>query len=351
MSHAHRHPSFTGTIVAALLWGSMLGCGTGDHGYSLPVSDDDDGGGGGAFGGADASAAGPLGAHIEANQMTVTIVTVGCAGDCADVRAVATGGHPPYTFAWSDGVTSAAREVCPTSDTTYGVKVTDTGSGGEFARAPATANASVTATALDCADGGTTADGGPSTPETGFHWVHWASQTLGTPGSATGTLLPSSGAITVTYAGEVYQPLLPLQQVDYFVPATTYTSPTVGNPPTEADGLIVQQGGTSTVDTLTFSRPVTNPVFAIMSLGNSQDGTACFYEFGAYGETFTILQQGMGERAGPGTLVDVDGGLTGNDGDGLVQLNGTFSKIEWTDPIVGCEGFGVHGFTVGVAGP
>jgi hypothetical protein len=88
-----------------------------------------------------------------------------------------------------------------------------------------------------------------------------------------------------------------------------------------------------------------------MSLGNSQDGTACFYEFGAYGESFTILQQGMGEMAGPGTLVDDDGGLTGNDGDGLVQLNGTFSTIQWTDPVVACEGFGDHGFTVGIGGP
>jgi hypothetical protein len=339
------------TSVRALIPVLLLGCGSAERGYSLPVSADDDGGAG-EFGGADANAAGALGAHIEQDQMTVTIVTVACAGDCAEVRAVATGGHPPYAFAWSDGVMTADREVCPTSHTTYDVKVTDTGSGGEFARAPATANASVTASALACTDGGAM-EGGPPVAETGFHWVHWGNQTTGNPGgAATGTLLPAAGAITVTYAGEIYQPLLPVQPVDYFVPATTYTCATVGNPPLQADGLIIQQGGTpTTVDTLTFSQPVTDPVFAIMSLGNSQDGTACFYEFGAYGETFTILQQGMGEMAGPGTLMDVDGGLTGNDGDGLVQLKGTFSKIEWTDPIVGCEGFGVHGFTIGIAGP
>ncbi len=274
-----------------------------------------------------------------------------CAGECADVQAVATGGHPPYSFSWNDGSTNPMRRVCPTSNTSYDVKVSDTGTAGEFPRPPETVDVPLAANVLACADGGALGDGGAVAPESGFHWVHWSSQTVGNPGSATGTLLPSPGAITVTYAGEIYQPILPTQATDYFVPATTYTCQAVANPPTEADGIILQSGGTSTVDTLTFSRPVTNPVFAIMSLGNSQDGTACFYEFGAFGESFTILQQGMGEMAGPGTLVDVDGGLTGNDGDGLVQINGTFSTIKWTDPIVGCEGFGDHGFTVGVGGP
>jgi hypothetical protein len=110
-----------------------------------------------------------------------------------------------------------------------------------------------------------------------------------------------------------------------------------------ADVLACPDAGPTTVDTLTFSRPVTNPVFAIMSLGNSLLGANCIYAFGAFGETFTILQQGMGEMAGPGTLTNDDGGLRGDDGDGLVQLNGTFSSIKWTDGPAGCEGFGVHG--------
>jgi hypothetical protein len=337
----------SGTLaVAPLLTALMLGCGGAGHDYSLPVGFDDAGGG---FAGGDAGAAGALGAHIEENHVTVTFVTLSCAGDCADVQAVATGGVPPYSFSWNDGTTNPARHVCPSSSASYSVKVTDTGSGGELPRPPEVVDASLTANVLACGDAGT--DGGVTAPETGFHWVHWASQTVGNPGAATGALLPASGTITVTYAGEVYQPFLPTQPMDYFLPATTYTSAAVGNPPTEDDGIILQQGGTATVNTLTFSQPVTNPVFAIMSLGNSQDGTACFYEFGAYGESFTILQQGMGVMAGPGTLVDADGGLTGNDGDGLVQLDGTFSTIKWTDPIVGCEGFGDHGFTVGIGGP
>ena len=177
----------------------------------------------------------------------------------------------------------------------------------------------------------------------------------GSPGSVAGVLLPPSGAITVTYSGEVYAALLPglagtqtTTGTNYFTPASTYTCATVGNPPI-LPGIVMQQGGTTQVDSLTFSRPVTNPVLAIMSLGNYEFGIQSRFEFGAYGESFTVLQQGMGSMAGPGTLADVDGGLQGNDGDGLVQINGTFTTIQWTDPVG--ESPGVHGLTVGIAGP
>ena len=100
------------------------------------------------------------------------------------------------------------------------------------------------------------------------------------------------------------------------------------------------------MDTLTFSSPVTNPVFAIVSLGNGIDNTTCVYDFGAYGERFLILQDGAGSMGGPGTLTDVDGGLTGTEGDGLMQLIGTFTTIRWTDPVA--ETSGGHAFTIGI---
>jgi hypothetical protein len=329
------------------------GCGTSRPADSLTVGSDSNGSSGGPFtGAADAGDLGAFDAHIEENHMKITFVTVGCTGPCADVNAVAMGGFPPYSYAWSDGPTGPARRVCPTSNTSYHVKVSDTGTTGEFARSPESVDVSVGADVVACPDAGSTGTVGDAGPEPGFHWAHWVTpEPPGNPATATATILAPSGAIAVTYVGEIYMPILASQPTDYFVPASTYTCSTVGNRPTEADGLVLQQGGTTTVDTLTFSRPVTNPVFAIMSLGNSQLGANCIYAFGAFGETFTILQQGMGEMAGPGTLTDDDGGLRGDDGDGLVQLNGTFSSIKWTDGPAGCEGFGVHGFTVGSAGP
>jgi hypothetical protein len=48
---------------------------------------------------------------------------------------------------------------------------------------------------------------------------------------------------------------------------------------------------------------------------------------------------------GPGAITDVDGSLTGTEGDGLVQLTGTFTTIRWTDPTG--ESSGGHAFTIG----
>lgn len=112
----------------------------------------------GSFAGGDGSTSGPLEASIEQDHVVVTFVTLSCAGECAAVQAVASGGHPPYTYAWDDGTTSASRQVCPTASTSYGVQVTDTGSTGEFARPAETVHVPLTADVLACPDGGVVTD-------------------------------------------------------------------------------------------------------------------------------------------------------------------------------------------------
>jgi hypothetical protein len=102
--------------------------------------------------GHDASAGPALEAHIEQNHIAIQVVTVSCAGPCADVVAVATGGHAPYTFTWEDGSTSTARHVCPSADTSYTVKVTDTATTGELGRAAQTVQVPLTANVIACPD-------------------------------------------------------------------------------------------------------------------------------------------------------------------------------------------------------
>jgi hypothetical protein len=110
--------------------------------------DTDDGGNAGTFG--DDGGATALAASIEENGAPIAAVTLGCAGACADLQAVARGGHPPYSFVWEDGSTGATRHVCAAADATYRVKATDTGTSGELARAPETVEASLAATVVDC---------------------------------------------------------------------------------------------------------------------------------------------------------------------------------------------------------
>ncbi|MFT3924312.1 MAG: hypothetical protein QM778_17380 [Myxococcales bacterium] len=102
-----------------------------------------------------------LKAHVERDHVTIDIVTLACAGDCADVVAVAKGGVAPYSFTWEDGSANPMRHLCPTATTAYSVTVKDApASSQEFSQQQQTATAMVTAEVLDCeADGGTKGDG------------------------------------------------------------------------------------------------------------------------------------------------------------------------------------------------
>ncbi len=141
---------FVGLLPIAL----AVGCGSsGGNGYSLDVGADDSGPSL-VLGAGDASVTGAFDAHIEQNHIAVTFVTLSCAGPCADVVAVPTGGQAPYTFKWDDGSTTASRHVCPASSTSYSVKVTDTGTSGELARAAETVQVPLAANVIACPDGG-----------------------------------------------------------------------------------------------------------------------------------------------------------------------------------------------------
>jgi hypothetical protein len=93
-----------------------------------------------------------LDVHVEnPGHVIIELVTLSCAGECADVVGVAHGGFPPYTWHWDDGETSAARRVCPGATRAYTVSVTDRGiSTQEFQQAPETRQATVTAEVLGC---------------------------------------------------------------------------------------------------------------------------------------------------------------------------------------------------------
>jgi hypothetical protein len=149
-----------GRRLALLLAAAAAGCGSsGGNGYSLDVGADD-GGTSPGFGLGGDAAVSDLQAHIEQNHMTVTFVTVSCAGPCADVVAVAAGGQPPYAFRWEDGSTSASRHVCPSASTRYAVTVTDTGTTGELAQGAQSVQVPLAADVLACPDGGGAGDGG-----------------------------------------------------------------------------------------------------------------------------------------------------------------------------------------------
>jgi hypothetical protein len=159
----------------------VVGCGGTVRGDALDVGSDDAGTLSLSPTG-DASDPGALDAHIEQNRVVVKVVALSCAGDCATVQAVAAGGYPPYTFRWDDGSTNATRKVCPRSDAHYDVKVSDTGTSGELARASQTVDVPLTADVLTCQDGGGApaglSDAGACDRDAGFGAAAMLPQTL-----------------------------------------------------------------------------------------------------------------------------------------------------------------------------
>jgi hypothetical protein len=166
----------------------------------------------------DASGAeGGLDAYIAQGKVAVKLITLSCAGSCATVQAVGTGGSPPYSYIWENGTTNPVRQICPTADTGYSVSVTDTGESGELSRPSQTAKASVTADVLDCPDAGAVDAGSDSVVDAGSDSTGEEGPSCGDPGSS-----PWSGCVTA-YAG-IVGPDPTADAIDMFCGEQTLTS-------------------------------------------------------------------------------------------------------------------------------
>ncbi len=173
-------------------------------------------------------------------------------------------------------------------------------------------------------------------------WTDWTSLTTGNVGTASGTIATPSGPVGVTYNGQVYTTSQVQCGASYWLPAATYQSATVPNAPPPCDMIALTGGPAFGANTVAFSQAIVNPVMAILSLG--QPSTVITYNFN---QPFNILSFGVGAFGGPGTLSQLTPNvLTGVEGNGVIQFQGTFSSISWTVPAPETW----HGFTVGVVG-
>lgn len=167
-------------------------------------------------------------------------------------------------------------------------------------------------------------------------WTDWTSAAAGAPGSAAGTL----NGVVVSYSGEVLSNTVTNGSSGFWNPSTSFVGGTVGVSP-DSVGDIITLGGTFTgTSTLSFASPIDNPVFAIWSLG--QPGQAASFTFDAS----PVFQVGGPNANFGGLPISVAGNVvSGNEGNGVVQFNGSVSSISWTNTP---EFF--YGFTVGTAG-
>jgi hypothetical protein len=174
-------------------------------------------------------------------------------------------------------------------------------------------------------------------------WVTWSNTFTANPAVGTATGITSNG-IVAGYLGVVIsvQPNYPS-----WMPNSSYVGGVVGNAPPQSGGIVQIQGGNpNVVDTVTFSTPVTDPIFAIWSLG--QGGLTASFDF--LNAVPVIVAGGpsaeyQGSTIVTGTNACTSPDVCGAEGNGTIEFLGTFQSISWTNPT---QEFW-YGFTVGVA--
>lgn len=186
----------------------------------------------------------------------------------------------------------------------------------------------------------------PATAAT-VSWTDWTAVSI--PGSsASGTITPGGGGspISVGLAG----PNTGGSTTGTFFwgPATTYIGGVVSNAPctgTPCNGDMINLTGATPPSShvLTFSSPVTNPVFAVWSLG--QVGGPATLTF-ATGALPAIQSTGTNTTFGFVSLTASANAVSGVEGNGTFLLPGTYSSIAFTASF---ENY--YGFTVGQIGP
>ena len=151
-----------------------------------------------------------------------------------------------------------------------------------------------------------------------IQWTQWANAIPGVHGWAWGT---NAIGVCVSYSGEV-QSLT--NNYPSWEPSTTFSGGTVPNPPPSNYGSI-PSGGIQWENTITFSKPVVDPVIAIWSLG-SPNSMASF-EFQTT-QPIAIESGGSSSEYPDSTsMIQIGNTIYGADGNGTIQFHGTFTKV------------------------
>lgn len=164
------------------------------------------------------------------------------------------------------------------------------------------------------------------------HWNTWAS-------AASGQIVADGTPVDVSFSTSNAHGVV--ANYPSWTPTNTFADGNiVDNGPIASNGIMQLFGGTSALNTLSFSVPVGNVVIAIWSLG--QPGIPTTFVFS--GAAPTLVSGGSNAEYG-GTSISVSGNtVTGIEGNGTILLQGQFSELQWTNPV--SENW--YGFNVGV---
>lgn len=178
-----------------------------------------------------------------------------------------------------------------------------------------------------------TAAGAQSTPHR-IQWVDWMSST---PTAVSGRIDTPTGPVDVIYEGQ--RTFVQANGgTDYWLPSSPYASVTAPNPPIGPD-IIAVTGGGSSIGRFTFSRPVRDPVLAVVSLGTYERSVRYIFTV-----PITVLSTGHG-FFGSGAFTVSGTTLTGREGHGTIRIPGVHSQIQFSMP----DDEHWHGFRIGTS--
>ncbi|MGA1983932.1 MAG: PEP-CTERM sorting domain-containing protein [Acidobacteriaceae bacterium] len=153
-------------------------------------------------------------------------------------------------------------------------------------------------------------------------WTTWTAGTSGSPGSASGTI----GSLTVSYSGQTNGLNTGYPSWD---PTSSYIGGVVGNAPPAADNAVAMDGGVSYTETITFSSVVADPIIAIWSLGAGGDQASFVFPSS---EPISLVAGGPSNEYGGSSLTISGNTVYGEEGNGVVVVNGDYSSITFTTP-------------------
>lgn len=162
----------------------------------------------------------------------------------------------------------------------------------------------------------------------------WTTSTNGTNGSASGTLMVSGVSVSVSFSGDVRD--LQQNHATLFNNASPgYSGQTVFTPSLAVSDGIGTWGTNGVLNTITFSKPVRNPILWINSLGRGGNWAAATYvQTWTFNAPFSLLSSWSvpnvpNEPLNPYKMTKDGESLIGQEGHGSIIFVGWFTSISW----------------------
>jgi hypothetical protein len=193
----------------------------------------------------------------------------------------------------------------------------------------------------------------------------WTSTTIGTNGSASGTLVVGGQNVTVTFTGDVR--VLEENNTIFSNASSGYSGQTVFTPSLGVSDAVGTWGTPGVLNTITFSRPVRNPIIWIASLGRGGGWNPAIYvQTWTFSSPFSLLSSWYRPavtetaddgitRTNPYKMTQDGQSLIGQEGSGSIQFSGWFTSISWISDKLEQSAFFQVGYDdalpIGPAGP